>query len=109
MKTAIISSETSKNHFTGDGHPEQPKRVIVITEKLKNLENSHAAKRKNNAMNIWVKRDDAKNNIKPSKAKDIIPVSTLSLIISDRFYSISLSVWPKRLSVVLNCCKNSSK
>ena len=43
-------------------------------------------------MNIWMKRDDAKNNIKPSKAKDIIPVSTLSLIISDRFYSISLSV-----------------
>ena len=36
MKTAVISSDHSTNHLTGDGHPEQPKRVIVITEKLKN-------------------------------------------------------------------------
>ena len=35
MKTAIISSKTSTNHFTGDGHPEQPKRVTAITERLK--------------------------------------------------------------------------
>ena len=35
MKTAIISSKTSVNHLTGDGHPEQPKRVKAITEKLK--------------------------------------------------------------------------
>ena len=35
MKTAIISSITSVNHLTGDGHPEQPKRVTVITERLK--------------------------------------------------------------------------
>ena len=35
MKTAIISSKTSVNHLTGDGHPEQPKRVIAITDKLK--------------------------------------------------------------------------
>ena len=35
MKTAIISSKTSVNHLTGDGHPEQPKRVTVITERLK--------------------------------------------------------------------------
>ena len=35
MKTAIISSKTSINHLTGDGHPEQPKRVTVITERLK--------------------------------------------------------------------------
>ena len=39
MKTAIISSETSINHLTGDGHPEQPKRVIAITEKLKKNKN----------------------------------------------------------------------
>ena len=39
MKTAIISSETSINHLTGDGHPEQPKRVRVITEKLKKNKN----------------------------------------------------------------------
>ena len=35
MKTAIINSESYEKHFTGDGHPEQPKRVIAIKEKLK--------------------------------------------------------------------------
>ena len=35
MKTAIVTSDTSINHFTGDGHPEQPKRILSITEKLK--------------------------------------------------------------------------
>ena len=39
MKTAIISSNTSHHHLTGDGHPEQPKRVIVIKEKLKKNKN----------------------------------------------------------------------
>tara|TARA_B100000963_G_scaffold355354_1_gene373431 strand:+ start:1988 stop:2914 length:927 start_codon:yes stop_codon:yes gene_type:complete len=39
VKTAIISSKTSINHLTGDGHPEQPKRVIAITEKLKKNKN----------------------------------------------------------------------
>ena len=35
MKTAIISSDSYEKHNTGDGHPEQPKRVIAIKEKLK--------------------------------------------------------------------------
>ena len=35
MKTAIVTSDTSEKHLTGDGHPEQPKRVIAIKEKLK--------------------------------------------------------------------------
>ena len=39
MKTAVISSDHSTNHLTGDGHPEQPKRVVVITEKLKKHKN----------------------------------------------------------------------
>ena len=52
MKTAIISSETSKNHLTGDGHPEQPKRVIVITEKLKKNKNL-----------IWAKPNTFDHNI----------------------------------------------
>ena len=39
MKTAIISSKTSVNHLTGDGHPEQPKRVTAITERLKKNKN----------------------------------------------------------------------
>ena len=39
MKTAVISSKTSVNHLTGDGHPEQPKRITAITEKLKKNKN----------------------------------------------------------------------
>ena len=39
MKTAIINSESYEKHFTGDGHPEQPKRVTVITERLKKNKN----------------------------------------------------------------------
>ncbi len=35
MKTAIISSEASEQHLTGDGHPEQPKRILSIKNKLK--------------------------------------------------------------------------
>ena len=35
MSTCIITSDTSINHLTGDGHPERPERVIAITEKLK--------------------------------------------------------------------------
>ena len=35
MKTAIITSDTSEKHLTGDGHPEQPKRVKSIIEILK--------------------------------------------------------------------------
>ena len=37
MSTSIITSEKSINHLTGDGHPEQPKRVVSITEKLKTV------------------------------------------------------------------------
>ena len=35
MKTAIVTSDTSENHITGDGHPEQPKRVKSIIKSLK--------------------------------------------------------------------------
>ena len=34
-ETAIINSESYEKHNTGDGHPEQPKRVIAIKDKLK--------------------------------------------------------------------------
>ena len=40
MKTAIINSDSYEKHFTGDGHPEQPKRVIAIKEKLKTVKNN---------------------------------------------------------------------
>ena len=35
MKTAIITSDSSEKHITGDGHPEQPKRVESIINVLK--------------------------------------------------------------------------
>ena len=36
MKTAIINSDSFEKHFTGDGHPEQAKRIIAIKDKLEN-------------------------------------------------------------------------
>jgi len=35
VSTCIITSDTSINHLTGDGHPERPERIKAITEKLK--------------------------------------------------------------------------
>ena len=46
MSTAIITSDTSEDHITGDGHPEQPKRVSAVVRRLK--------KRKNL---LWVKSE----------------------------------------------------
>ena len=47
MSTAIITSDTSEDHITGDGHPEQPKRVSAVVRRLK--------KRKNL---LWVKSEN---------------------------------------------------
>ena len=52
MKTAIINSDSYEKHITGDGHPEQPKRVIAIKEKL--------SKRKDL---IWDKPDKVQDEI----------------------------------------------
>ena len=46
MNTAVVTSDTSENHITGDGHPEQPKRVSAVVRRLK--------KRKNL---LWVKAE----------------------------------------------------
>ena len=35
MKTAIINSDSFEKHNTGDGHPEQPKRIIAIKKKIR--------------------------------------------------------------------------
>ena len=40
MNTAIINSDSYEKHDTGNGHPEQPKRVIAIKEKLKKKKRS---------------------------------------------------------------------
>ena len=37
MSTAIITSDTSTNHKTGLGHPEQPDRVTAIIKKVTNI------------------------------------------------------------------------
>ncbi len=39
MKTAIITSNTSSNHLTGNGHPENPDRVTAVINKLKQNKN----------------------------------------------------------------------
>ena len=46
MKTAIIHSDSYEKHITGDGHPEQPKRVIAIKEKLKKKQRFELGKTK---------------------------------------------------------------
>ena len=52
MKTAIITSESSEKHITGDSHPEQPKRVVSIIDTLK----------KNKEL-LWDKPDVVPNDI----------------------------------------------
>ena len=58
MKTGLITSDTSKNHDTGPGHPEQIARVSVIVDNFKKLDNKNL---------IWKK---------PSKVSDEILLTT---------------------------------
>ena len=39
MNTAIVTSDSSEYHITGDGHPEQPKRVSAVINKLRKRDN----------------------------------------------------------------------
>jgi len=39
VNTAIITSGSSEDHITGDGHPEQPKRVSAVINKLRKRDN----------------------------------------------------------------------
>ena len=41
MKTGLITSDTSQNHDTGPGHPEQIARVSVIVDNFKKLNNKN--------------------------------------------------------------------
>ena len=41
MKTALITSDTYKNHNTGDGHPEKIDRVTAIIDNFKRLDNKN--------------------------------------------------------------------
>jgi acetoin utilization deacetylase AcuC-like enzyme len=39
MKTGLVTSDTYKNHNTGDGHPEKIDRVTAVIENFKKLDN----------------------------------------------------------------------
>ena len=58
MKTGLITSDTSQNHDTGPGHPEQIARVSVIEDNFKKLNNRNL---------LWKK---------PSKVSDEILLTT---------------------------------
>ena len=53
MKTAIITSDSSINHLTGIGHPEQPDRVTSVINKLKQNENLIWKKSKEFETEFW--------------------------------------------------------
>ena len=54
MKTGLITSDTSKNHDTGPGHPEQIARVSVIVDNFKKINNKNL---------IWKKPSKVSNEI----------------------------------------------
>ena len=84
MKTAIVTSDESINHNTGNGHPENSERVSVVINNLK----------KNKKL-IWkkaVKFDDAFLNITHSSSyikniKNSFPTSGLSFLDGDTIVS----------------------
>jgi len=41
MKTGLITSDTYKNHNTGDGHPEKIDRVTAVIDNFKKLDNKN--------------------------------------------------------------------
>ena len=47
MKTAIITSDTSISHNTGEGHPENADRVTAVIRGLKKINNKNIVWRKN--------------------------------------------------------------
>ena len=54
MKTGLITSDTYKNHNTGDGHPEKIDRVTVVIENFKKIDNKNL---------IWKKPTDYDQSI----------------------------------------------
>ena len=53
MKTGLITSDTYKNHNTGDGHPEKIDRVTAVIDNFKKLDNKNL---------IWKKPNKFKNS-----------------------------------------------
>tara|TARA_X000001036_G_C20608748_1_gene778130 strand:- start:364 stop:1293 length:930 start_codon:yes stop_codon:yes gene_type:complete len=54
VKTGLITSDTYKNHNTGEGHPEKIDRVSIIIENFKKINNKNI---------IWKKPSKVKNEI----------------------------------------------
>ena len=54
MKTGLITSDTYQNHNTGEGHPEQVNRVLVILDNFKKINDKNL---------IWKKPSKIKNKI----------------------------------------------
>ena len=54
MKTALITSDTYKNHNTGDGHPEKIDRVTAVIDNFKKLDNKNL---------IWKKPSKFENSM----------------------------------------------
>ena len=54
MKTGLITSDTYKNHYTGDGHPEKIDRVTAVIENFKKIDNKNL---------IWKKPTDYDQSI----------------------------------------------
>ena len=54
MKTGLITSDTYKNHNTGDGHPEKIDRVTAVIENFKKVDNKNL---------IWKKPNDYDQSI----------------------------------------------
>ena len=54
MKTGLITSDTYKNHNTGDGHPEKVDRVTAVIDNFKKFDNKNL---------IWKKPSKFENSI----------------------------------------------
>ena len=51
MKTGIVTTDTSSNHDTGQGHPERADRVSVIVENLKKIKSKNLVWKKSKKYN----------------------------------------------------------
>ena len=51
MKTGLVTSESYKTHYTGDGHPEKIDRVTAVIENFKKIDNKNLIWKKSSNFN----------------------------------------------------------